>query len=219
MSKIDTGAWAWTDTTLNIEYVPGDATITSCKTLRINVFPDDIVDVIYNPPATVIHWSDKTKTVVKCSADDEYDPLTGFLLCVTKRAFGNENEYKKVLKKWCNPVETTEKVAKNALKKQARTTKRETVCETCSKHRCDAAGAELYDGDKVVMYQHIDVNNIEFEPPIGAEGVVLTIGEDGQSCMVAWPDGTVREDFEPYKDERYRYAWWLPCQSVRKVDK
>lgn len=74
MNNIDTGAWTWTNTNLKI----GDATIMSGKTLRTNVFPDDIVDVIYNPPATVIHWSDKTKTVVKCSADDEYDPLTGF---------------------------------------------------------------------------------------------------------------------------------------------
>lgn len=205
---------------LRSAYLPVcDATITSGKPLRINVFPDDIVDVIYNPPATVIHWSDKTKTVVKCSADDEYDPLTGFLLCVTKRAFGNENRYKKVLKKWRNPVEVTKKVAKSALKKQARATKRETVCETYSEPRLDAAGSELHEGDKVVMYQHIDVHNRDFEPDIGTEGVVLSLHDDGQSCVVSWPDGTVKEDCHPYKDERYRYAWWLPCQSVRKVDK
>ena len=44
-----------------------------------------IKKVIYNPPATVIIWSDDTKTVVKCQEDDIYNKETGFLLCVMKK--------------------------------------------------------------------------------------------------------------------------------------
>lgn len=41
--------------------------------------------VIFNDPATVILWSDGTKTVSKCHADDEYDPLFGIMACVVRK--------------------------------------------------------------------------------------------------------------------------------------
>lgn len=33
--------------------------------------------VIFNPPATIVLWDDGTKTVVKCSEDDEWDEEKG----------------------------------------------------------------------------------------------------------------------------------------------
>ena len=54
--------------------------------------------VIYNAPATIIYWTDGTKTVVKCQPGDEYDRLTGFLLAVCKKAFGNTGAYNKLIK-------------------------------------------------------------------------------------------------------------------------
>lgn len=47
--------------------------------------------VIYNAPATIILWEDGSKTVVKCSEDDIYDPMTGFLLCCLKYFLGNDS--------------------------------------------------------------------------------------------------------------------------------
>jgi len=35
--------------------------------------------VIYNPPATVVIWSDDTKTVVKTTDGEKFDPERGFL--------------------------------------------------------------------------------------------------------------------------------------------
>lgn len=34
-------------------------------------------NVIFNGPATIVFWNDGTKTVVKCSDGDEYDPESG----------------------------------------------------------------------------------------------------------------------------------------------
>lgn len=46
--------------------------------------------VIYNPPATIVFWSDNTKTTSKCDVEDKFDELTGFLLCVAKKYMGGE---------------------------------------------------------------------------------------------------------------------------------
>lgn len=45
--------------------------------------------VIYNPPATIVLWADGTRTVVKCSPRDIYDPEKGLALCYMKKAMGN----------------------------------------------------------------------------------------------------------------------------------
>lgn len=41
--------------------------------------------VILNDPATIILWSDGTKTVTKCKGCDEYDPLFGIMACVIRK--------------------------------------------------------------------------------------------------------------------------------------
>lgn len=49
-----------------------------------------VVKVIYNKPATIVFWSDNTKTVVKCGKGDKYDPEKGFFIACTKKLFGND---------------------------------------------------------------------------------------------------------------------------------
>lgn len=56
----------------------------------VSFTPDSIKKVIYNDPATIIFWSDGTKTVVKCMEDEDYDPEKGFMAAVTKKVFGNK---------------------------------------------------------------------------------------------------------------------------------
>ena len=46
--------------------------------------------VIFNKPATIVFWSDNTKTVVVCKDNDEYDAEKGFYIACTKKLFGND---------------------------------------------------------------------------------------------------------------------------------
>lgn len=75
------------------------------------VFIPEIEKVIYNPPATVIIWSDNTKTVVKCQEEDIYDKQTGFMLCVMKKVFGNK--FNDILRKWVFETADNENVRDN----------------------------------------------------------------------------------------------------------
>lgn len=45
--------------------------------------------VIFNKPATIVFWSDNTKTVVVCGKDDVYDREKGFYIACAKKLFGN----------------------------------------------------------------------------------------------------------------------------------
>ena len=59
-----------------------------------------IKNVIFNPPATIIYWSDNTKTVVKCSANDVFDPEKGMAMAIAKRCAGNNGKYYKEIRRW-----------------------------------------------------------------------------------------------------------------------
>jgi len=50
-----------------------------------------IKEVIYQEPATIVFWSDGTKTVCKCSGNDIYSPEAGFAICVLKKLAGSTN--------------------------------------------------------------------------------------------------------------------------------
>ena len=56
--------------------------------------------VIYNNPATIVFWSDGTKTVSKCSLGDVYDAEKGLLLCCMKKLHGTET-IRNTLMNWC----------------------------------------------------------------------------------------------------------------------
>lgn len=58
-----------------------------------------IKKVIYSEPATVVFWSDDTKTVCKCKYPDTYSREVGFSLCVLKKIYG-ATAFKKLLKDW-----------------------------------------------------------------------------------------------------------------------
>ena len=55
--------------------------------------------VIFNDPATIVFWTDGTKTVVKRQPGDIFDPLKGFLMAFFKKACGNKGNYNNALKK------------------------------------------------------------------------------------------------------------------------
>lgn len=62
--------------------------------------PIDIVDVIFHDPATIVFWSDGTKTVVKCQPGDKFDPEKGLAMAIVKKMTGNTGSYCNIFKKW-----------------------------------------------------------------------------------------------------------------------
>ena len=67
----------------------------------------EIKNVKFNPPATIVFWTDNTKTVVKCSGED-YDPEKGLAMCICKKVLGNKGNYYNVFKKWLPKEDETE---------------------------------------------------------------------------------------------------------------
>ena len=62
-----------------------------------------IKNVIFNDPATIVFWSDGTKTVVKCGENDIYDPEKGLAMAVSKKYLGtnkSHSNYMDEFKKW-----------------------------------------------------------------------------------------------------------------------
>lgn len=56
--------------------------------------------VIFNDPATVVLWSDGTKTVVKCGPEDTFDMEKGLAMAIVKKMAGNDNHFHKVFKQY-----------------------------------------------------------------------------------------------------------------------
>lgn len=59
-----------------------------------------IKNVIFNPPATIVFWTDGSKTVVKCNAKYEFDPEKGLAMAIAKRCANNSDDFYKEIKKW-----------------------------------------------------------------------------------------------------------------------
>ena len=84
-------------------------------TERSNYMPTDIRRLIknvkFNPPATIVFWTDNTKTVVKCNGED-YDPEKGLAMCISKKFLGDKGNYYEVFKKWLPKEDDSDVVQK-----------------------------------------------------------------------------------------------------------
>lgn len=60
----------------------------------------EIKNVIFNDPATIVIWSDDTKTVVKCQEGDTYSKELGLAMCISKKFLGNKGNFNEEFKKW-----------------------------------------------------------------------------------------------------------------------
>lgn len=60
----------------------------------------EITNVIFNYPATIVFWSDGTKTVVKCDRREPFDPEKGLAMAISKKMLGNKGNYFNEIKKW-----------------------------------------------------------------------------------------------------------------------
>lgn len=66
----------------------------------------DIKDVIFNDPATIVFWTDGTKTIVKCQKNtgDVYSKETGLAMAIAKKAYGNKGNFNDIFNRWLNDI-------------------------------------------------------------------------------------------------------------------
>ncbi len=55
-------------------------------------------EIIYNDAATIVYWTDGTKTVVKCNENDEYSEYFGFIAAVAKKMYGGTGPINQIIK-------------------------------------------------------------------------------------------------------------------------
>lgn len=114
------------------------------KKEETNMTAASIKNVIFAPPATIVYWSDGSKTVVKCSEKDVFDPEKGLAMAIAKRCGGNKGSYYKEIQNWVEksgkkypgkPYTENSSVENDALKKYIAQAKKsyETALEAAAK--------------------------------------------------------------------------------------
>lgn len=103
-----------TKTSYNYFFKNGDSSKIT-KKIRFNKgfeieIRDNIKDVIFNDPATIILWKDGSKTVVKAQDGELYDPEKGFAMAIAKKVLGGQGNYFEVFKKWIPEEEKVKKI-------------------------------------------------------------------------------------------------------------
>lgn len=64
-----------------------------CFNKEKNMEEVTLKNVIFNPPATIVFWSNGDKTVVKCDEIEKFDPEKGMAMAISKHALGNKGSY------------------------------------------------------------------------------------------------------------------------------
>lgn len=59
-----------------------------------------IKKVIFNNPATIVFWTDGTKTIVKVGENETFDKEKGLAMAISKKALGNNGRYYNEFKKF-----------------------------------------------------------------------------------------------------------------------
>jgi len=99
---LDAMRYCYNDILTTRQYGKTLAASLSQAQVRVNI-PNMIDRVIFNDPATIIIWKDGSKTVVKRSDDDVWDPEKGFCMAVIKKLYGHTS----FIKKFMEPDEET----------------------------------------------------------------------------------------------------------------
>lgn len=60
----------------------------------------EIKNILFKEPATIVFWTDNTKTVVKCQDGEPYDPEKGLAMAISKKYLGNDRTYYHTFLKW-----------------------------------------------------------------------------------------------------------------------
>lgn len=78
------------------DYMQKDSEFTAANLHRQFQFAPK--EIIYNDAATIVYWTDGTKTVVKCNENDEYSEYFGFIAAVAKKMYGGTGPINQIIK-------------------------------------------------------------------------------------------------------------------------
>lgn len=84
---------------VKLERKDREKALKGAKTFRVRSAMR-IENVKFNGPATIVFWSDGTKTVVKCGENDSLDREKGLAMAISKRMLGNQGNYLNEFKRW-----------------------------------------------------------------------------------------------------------------------
>ena len=107
-----------------------------------------IKNVIFNNPATIVFWSDGTKTIIKAK-NESFDPEKGLAMAISKRFLGNKGNYYNEFKKWLPEEEAKWKDPA------------EKVCSSCKYFSLDPSGMreclECLEGENLPNWEKKDI--------------------------------------------------------------
>ena len=72
-----------------------------------------ITKVKYQKPATIVFWSDGTKTVSKCGEKEKFDKEKGLAIAILKKYMGNSTNVNMVLEAFAGDPKNTEETIEN----------------------------------------------------------------------------------------------------------
>ena len=109
------------------EHFSGNLNIPNLINRLLAIYDDTnwnlyIRKVVYNNPATIVFWSDNTKTISKCHGEDIYDWRVGLLTAVLKK-FGI-TKTSKLIEEWKPLTENGELIQANNIVDVAEVRKR-----------------------------------------------------------------------------------------------
>ena len=91
---------------INLAGITASATSIPKAVPKPTNYLPEIKSVKFDGPATIVFWTDGTKTVVKCQDADDYSEEVGLAMCIVKKVFGNKSKYNDIFKTWCPSYDT-----------------------------------------------------------------------------------------------------------------
>ena len=91
----------------------------------------EIKNVVFNPPATIVFWTDNSKTVVKAE-NETFDPEKGLAMAIAKKALGNKGNYYETFKKWLPKKESKEESKTESKDYTAEEQSKKNGCHNCA---------------------------------------------------------------------------------------
>lgn len=105
---------------------------------------DDVKKVAFDKTHSVIYWSDGTKTIAECDAQDMenglYDPKIGFLISLAKKAYGSRM-VNQLLRKYFPTTVTKDALVKNTPVNESISTE-ESSCEEESSNESTVSNSD-----------------------------------------------------------------------------
>ena len=91
----------------------------------------EIKNVVFNPPATIVFWTDNSKTVVKAE-NETFDPEKGLAMAIAKKFLGNKGNYYETFKKWLPKTESKEEPKTESKDCTAAEQSKKNGCHNCA---------------------------------------------------------------------------------------